>query len=147
MAKHLNCKERAANGPNHSVNGIPHRIDPRDFIGKELQEIENAGDGDDPRITKDLKRLVLRRQGDPVKMNSQAGGENCQVKVDPRKRGETERDGKQIQSLHEKNIGRNKSMSRGSLGSKQITNDEIPTPERGAGALLVFFAIRYYNSL
>jgi hypothetical protein len=130
MAKHLNCKERAANGSNHSVNGIPHRIDPRDFIGKELQQIENAGDGDDPRITKDLKRLVLRRQGDPVKMNSQTGGENCQVKVDPRKRGETERDGKQIQSLHQKNIGRNKSMSRASLGSKQMTNDEIPTPEK-----------------
>jgi len=62
MAKHLNCKERAANGPNHSVNGIPHRINPRDFIGKELQEIENASDGDDPRITKDLQRLLLRRK-------------------------------------------------------------------------------------
>ena len=96
MAKHLNCKERAANGPNHRVNGIPRRIDPRNFIGKELQEIENAGDGDDPRITEDLQRLVLRRQGDPVKMDSQAGGENCQVKIDPGKRGETERDGKQM---------------------------------------------------
>ena len=94
MAKHLNCKERAADRPNHSVNGIPHRIDPRNFIGKEFQEIENAGDGDDPRVTEDLKRLVLRRQGNPVKMDSQAGGENRQVKIDPGKRGETERDGK-----------------------------------------------------
>ena len=94
MAKHLNCKERAANGTNHSVNGIPRRIDPGNFIGKEFQEIENAGDGDDPRVTEDLKRLVLRRQGNPVKMDSQAGGENRQVKIDPGKRGETERDGK-----------------------------------------------------
>ena len=92
MAKHLNCKERAADRPNHSVNGVPHRIDPGDFIGKEFQEIENAGDRDDPRITEDLKRLVLRREGDPVKMDSQAGGEDCQVKVDSGKRGETERD-------------------------------------------------------
>jgi hypothetical protein len=124
MAKHLNCKERAADRPNHSVNGIPRRIDPRNFIGKEFQEIENAGDGDDPRVTEHLKRLVLRRQGDPVKMDSQAGCENCQVKVDPCKRGETERDGKQIQSLHGKNIGRNKLMSRASLGSGQMTKLE-----------------------
>src|SRR4029077_21185009 len=110
MAKHLNCKKRTADRPNDSVNGIPHRIDPGNFIGKEFQEIENTGDGDDPRVTEDLKRLILRRQGDPVKMNSQSGGENGQVKVNPRKRGETERDRKQIQSLHKKNIGRNKSI-------------------------------------
>jgi hypothetical protein len=76
MAKYLNRKERAPNGANHSVNGIPHRIDPGNFISKEFEEIENAGDGDDPRVTEDFKRLVLRRQGDPVKMDSQAGGEN-----------------------------------------------------------------------
>src|SRR4029077_18356778 len=127
MTKHLDCKERAADRPNHSVNGIPHRIDPGDFIGKEFQEIETAGNGDDPRVTEDLKRLVLRRQGNPVKMDSQAGGENRQVKIDPRKCGETERDGEQIQSLHGKNIGRNKSMSRASLSG---TNDEIPIKKR-----------------
>ena len=125
MTKHLNCKERAADGPNHSVNSIPHRIDPGNFIGKEFQEIENAGDGDDPGVTEDLKRLILRRQRDPVKMNSQTGGENGQVKVNPRKRGETERDRKQIQPLHKKNIGRNKSMSRASFGTRsQMTKSE-----------------------
>src|SRR5436190_1989375 len=127
MTKHLNCKERASDRPNYSVNGIPHRIDPGNFIGKEFQKIENAGDGDDPRVTEDLKRLVLRRQGDPVKMDSQAGGENGQVKVDPRKRGETQRDGKQIEFFHGGNIRANESMSRGSLTSGQLTNDERMT--------------------
>ena len=115
MTKHLNCKERAADRPNHSMNGIPRRIDPGNFIGKEFQEVEDAGDGDDPRVAENLKRLVRRRQGNPMKMDSEAGGENRQVKIDPRKCGETERNGKQIQSLHRKNIGRNKSMSRASL--------------------------------
>ena len=94
MAKHLNCKKRAADRPNHSMNGVPGRIDPGDFIGKEFQEIEDAGDGDDPRVAENLKRLVRRRQGNPMKMDSEAGGENRQVKVDARKRRETERDRK-----------------------------------------------------
>jgi hypothetical protein len=57
-------------------------------------------------------------------MNSQAGRENRQVKVNPRKRCQTERDGKQIQSLHGKSIGRNKSMSRASLAWEQMAKSE-----------------------
>ena len=115
MAEHLDCKQRTANGTNHGVNSVPDRIDPWNLVGEEFQEIENACDGDDPRVTEDVEGMVLRRERDPMKVNSQPANEDRQVKIDPRKRGETERDGKQIQSLHGKNIGRNNSMSRASL--------------------------------
>src|SRR5262249_60542798 len=101
MAQDLNRKERAANGANHSVNGVPDRIDPWDFIGEKFQEIENASDGDDPRVTKDPERLVLRRQRDPMKMNCQTSDENCQIKIDAGERGKPESHGNKVESLHE----------------------------------------------
>ena len=106
MTEHLNCKERAANRPNHGVNGVPHRIDPRNLIDEKFQEIENACDGDDPRATKDLEGLVLRRQRDPMKVNGQPGDEDRQVKIDPGERGETESDSEKVQSFHEETIQR-----------------------------------------
>jgi seryl-tRNA synthetase len=86
------------------VNGVPYRIDPRNFIREEFQEIQNAGNCDDPRITEDLERLVLRRERDPVKVNCEAGGENRQVKIDPGERGKTESDRKKIKSFHKGTI-------------------------------------------
>ncbi len=82
------------------MNRVPHRINPRNFIREEFQEIQNAGDCDDPRVTEDLERLVLRRKRDPVKVNCEAGDENCQVKINPGERGKTERDREKIESFH-----------------------------------------------
>src|SRR5262249_49459142 len=106
MAKHLNSKQCAANRANDSMNSVPHRIDPRNFIGEEFQEIENTGDGDNPRVTEDLERLVLRRKSDPMKMNGQAGGKNREIQIDPGKCGKTERDSEQIESFHKRTIQR-----------------------------------------
>jgi hypothetical protein len=78
------------------MNGVPDRIDPRNFIREEFQEIQNTGNCDDPWITEDLERLVLQRKRDPVKVNCEAGDENCQVKINPGERGKTESDRKQI---------------------------------------------------
>jgi len=105
MAEHLDCKQRTTDRPNHGVNSVPDRIDPRNLVGEEFQEIENARDGDDPRVTEDVEGLVLRRQRDPMKVNSQPGNEDRQVKIDPRKGGKTESDSKEVQSFHRKSIG------------------------------------------
>jgi hypothetical protein len=35
-------------------------------------------------------------------MNGQTGGEDCQIKIDPGKRGKTESDRKEIESFHGK---------------------------------------------
>jgi seryl-tRNA synthetase len=94
------------------VNGVPHRIDPRNFIREEFQEIQNAGSCNDPRITEDLERLVLRCKRDPVKVNREAGGKNRQVKIDSRERGKTETDRKKIKPFHEGTIQRSYKVKR-----------------------------------
>ena len=119
MTKHLNGEQRAADRPNHGVDGVPDRIDPRNFVGEKFEEIENAGDGDDPGIAEDFERLVLWRQRDPVKMNGEPGDKNGQVKIDAGERSETERDGEQIELFHGGNIRR--SVRR--LKSYNVTND------------------------
>ena len=55
---------------------------------------------DDPRISQDFERLVLRRQGNPVKMNRQATCEDGQVQIDPGERSQAERDSQKIQLFH-----------------------------------------------
>lgn len=96
MAEHLDRKQSAAYRPNESVHCVPGRVEPWNFIGEKLQEIENAGDCDDPRVPKDLERLILRRQRDPMEMNGHTGGENGQVKVHSGKGRQSQRDAKQI---------------------------------------------------
>src|SRR5213592_4851813 len=115
MAEHLDCKQRTTDRTNHGVNSVPDRIDPRNLVGEEFQEIENACDGDDPGVTEDVEGLVLRRQRDPMKVNGQPGNEDRQVKIDPRKRGKTEGDSKQIKPLHGENIRGGDLLSRASF--------------------------------
>lgn len=106
MTKHLNCEQRAADGANDGMNSVPDRIDPWNFIGEKFQEIENTGNRDDPRVTEDVERLVLRRESDPMKMNGQAGSENREIQIDTGQRGETERDSEQVKSFHKRTIQR-----------------------------------------
>src|SRR4029453_1469080 len=101
-----NPQQCSCNRAKHRMNGVPDRIDPRNFVGEEFQEIENACDGDDPWVAQDLQRLVLRRESNPVKMNCQPGDENCQVKIDSGERGKTQSDREQIEPFHEGTIQR-----------------------------------------
>lgn len=46
------------------------------------------------------QRLVLRQKRDPLEVNRETGHENGQVQINAGERGEAERDGEKIQSLH-----------------------------------------------
>ena len=117
MAEHLNCKQSAANRPNHSMNGIPRGIDPRNLVGEKFEEVENAGNCDDPWIAEDLEGLILWRQRDPVKMDGQPSDENREIKVDPGQGSQPKRDSKKVKFLHVQNIYANDSVSRESWSS------------------------------
>ena len=76
MPKHLNGKQSAANRTNNGVDGIPGGVDPWNFVRKKFEEIKNASDGNNYRITQHFERLIGRRERDPMEMNGEAGGEN-----------------------------------------------------------------------
>ena len=105
MAEHLNGEQRAANRSDDGVHGVPDRIDPRNFVGQEFEQVEAAGDADDPGIGQNIERLILRPECDPVEMDRQTGDEHRQIQIDPGERGEPERDGKEVQSIHAEIIG------------------------------------------
>ena len=92
MPEHLNGKQRAANRTNDGVNRVPGGVDPWNFVREKFEEIKNARDGNNHRITEHFERLIGRRERDPMEMNGEAGGENRQVKIDAGEAGEAERD-------------------------------------------------------
>ena len=100
MTEHLNSEHGPADRANHSVDCVPDRIHPRNFVREKFEEIENASDRDDPRVTEHFERLILRRQSDPVKMDCKSSNENREVKIDPGERSETEGDSEQVQLFH-----------------------------------------------
>src|SRR6266478_8291915 len=100
MSQDLDREQRAANRPNDSMNGVPGRIDPRNFVGEKLQKIKNSRDDNYGGITQDLERLVGGRKGDPMKMNGQAGYKNREIKIDPRQTSEAKRNAEKIEPLH-----------------------------------------------
>ncbi len=112
MAQHLNREQSPADRANHGMHCVPDGIHPRNLIGEKFEEIENTGDADDPRVTEDFERLILRRESDPVEMNGEPSCKNGEVKIDPRERSEAERDSEQIESLHEANMRPRRLMSR-----------------------------------
>src|SRR5437762_3369553 len=103
MAQHLNREQSTADRANHGMHRVPDGIHPRNFIGEKFEEIENTGNADDPRVTEDFERLILRRESDPVEMNGEPRGKNGEVKIDARERSQAERDSEQIQSFHGSN--------------------------------------------
>ncbi len=100
MAQHLNREQSTADRANHCMYRVPDGIHPRNFIGKKFEEIENTGNADDPRVTEDFERLILRRESDPVEMNGEPSGKNREVKIDAGERSQAERDSEQIESFH-----------------------------------------------
>ena len=102
MAKYLNREQGAADRANHGVNGIPRRVDPRNFVGEEFEKIENPGDRNNRRVAQDFERLIGRRKRDPVEMDGQSSDENGEIEVDAGQARQTERDRKEIEFLHAK---------------------------------------------
>ncbi len=100
MPQHLDPKERAADWPNHSMDGVPDRIDPRNFVGAKLEEIENARDRDNPRIPEHAQRLVIGRERNPMEMDGETRHENGEIQIDACEGGETERHSKKIEPFH-----------------------------------------------
>ena len=100
MTEHLDREQCAADRANDGMDGVPDRIDPWNFVGAKFKEIENAGDANNPRVAKNLERLILRRQMDPVKMNRKSSGENGKVKIKASESRKAERDREKIQSFH-----------------------------------------------
>ena len=112
MTEHLNGEERAADRTNDGVNGVPGGVDPRNFIGEKLQEIEDARDRDDGRMAEHFERLILRRERDPMLVNRQTGDENGEVKIDPGEAGETERNPEKVELFHGGNMRGARRLSR-----------------------------------
>ena len=139
MAEHLDCKQRTTDRTNHGVNSVPDRIYPGNFVGKKLEEIENTGDGDYPRVPEDFERLILWRESDPVKMDCESGDKNCQIKIDAGQRGETERDGEQVKLFHARNICVNLSMSRAGFitGSSDAEDSERYSTNSRASSFII----------
>ena len=57
VAERGDGNHRAAHRPNQRVHGIPDRIDPRNLVGDELDEIQDRRRADDPRIVEDLELI------------------------------------------------------------------------------------------
>lgn len=104
MTEHLNRQQRAADWANDGVDRVPDRIEPWNLVCEEFKEIENAGDADNPRVAENFERLILRREGYPMKMNCKPGGKNGEVKIDASQSREAEGNREEIQSFHEGNI-------------------------------------------
>src|SRR2546421_11948977 len=104
MPEYLDGEQGAADRPDNGMDGVPGGIHPRNFVRKKFQEIENAGDRNDPRMPENFERLVIGRERDPMEMNGEARNENGEVKIDTREAGEPERDAQEVESVHGRNI-------------------------------------------
>src|SRR2546423_4803467 len=80
MAEYVDRKERAPDRPNDCVNGVTGRIQPRDLVGKKLQEIEGTGNDYDPGMTERFEGMIVRRENDPVLIDRETGDENREIK-------------------------------------------------------------------
>src|SRR6266571_8595428 len=112
MAEHLNCKQSAANRANHSMNGIPRGIDPRNLVGEKFEKVEDAGNCNNRRMAQHLEGLILWRQRDPVEMDGQSGCENREIKVDAGQGSQPKRDSKKVKFLHARTISAVKKIKR-----------------------------------
>jgi len=70
------------------MNRVPGGIEPWNLVGEKLQEIENASDGNDPRVSEHFERLILLGERDPMEMDRKSGNKNGQIKVDASQAGQ-----------------------------------------------------------
>ena len=66
----------ATQRPNKRVERIIGRIDPRDFVREEFQEIKRPGDRNHPRIAEHEKIVEVGRQDNPSKVNGHSRDED-----------------------------------------------------------------------
>ena len=100
MSKDLDGKKCASDWPNNGMDSVPNRINPRNLIGEKLEQEENSRNDNDGWLAKNAQRLVLRRQNNPMEVNSEAGREDGQVKVEARQTSKSERDTQEIKPFH-----------------------------------------------
>src|SRR5687767_6557878 len=100
MAQRLDGEERPTDWPDNGVNRVPGGIDPGDFVGNKFEDIENAGENDDPGLAENLERLVARGENDPLLVDGQAGDKDGEVKVDAREASEPQRHAQQVEFVH-----------------------------------------------
>src|ERR1043166_1229258 len=100
VAEDLDRDERAAERPNDRVDRVPRGIEPGHFVREKFEEIQDAGDDDDPGLAENFERLVTGRERDPMKMNREACDEDGQVKVDAGEAGEAESYGDRVETIH-----------------------------------------------
>ena len=100
MSENLKGDQRATDRADDGVNCVPRGVDPGNFVGEKLEQIQNAGDDDDPGLAENFERLVARRERDPMEMDREASNENGEIKIDAGEAGEAERDGDGVESIH-----------------------------------------------
>ena len=100
LSQDPNRKQRSADRANDGMDGVPGRVDPRDFIGEELQQIERTRDPKNEWIAEDAERLVGRAEHDPMLVDRQAGHKNREIKIETSEAGKAERDTKELQLIH-----------------------------------------------
>ena len=98
--KDADRKQRSADRPDDGMDGVPGRVDPRDFVGEKFQEIERTGNPKNERIAQDGERLVGRTEDDPMLVDRQAGHKNRQIKIETSEAGQAERDTEELQLIH-----------------------------------------------
>ncbi len=123
MPEHLNGKQRAANRTNDGMNGVPGGVDPRNFVGEKFEEIKNARDRYNHRISEHFERLIGRRERDPVEMNGEAGSENRQVKINAGETSEAEGDTEKVKLFHDEIMRQRRSSA--SFWASAIDSDTI----------------------
>src|SRR5262249_7118271 len=65
VADRVDCDQRAAKRPDDRMDRVPHRVEPRDLVGDELDEIHRQRGADDDRV---IERAELVRQRDELEV-------------------------------------------------------------------------------
>ena len=100
LTQNADRNERATDRPDDGVNGVPRRVDPRNFVREKFQNVERARDPKDEGMAQNGERLVGRTQDDPMLMDREAGNENRQVKINAGEAGEAKRDAEELEVIH-----------------------------------------------
>ena len=97
------CGERqqdGTGGPDEGVDGVPHRIEPGDLVGKELDDEHRCGDADDPGVGECGEVGVGSGEFDPLEPDRQSRDERGEVKIHPGEGGEAEGDAELVEQSH-----------------------------------------------
>ena len=100
VAQHHHSQQSSAHRTDRGVHRIPGRVNPRNFVRRELHGKEQSGSRQDPRISQHFQPLVFRGEGDPIKADGQTGEKDGQVKIQPGQSGQADRDTEKLEDFH-----------------------------------------------